>query len=147
MRKRPKSLDAPIVQEARALEVWAYGRCDEWKAKYRHTLVHDFRRHISEARESIIRGFEIPNRFAAEKLMHYTNAQVELALAEGCMDIMIDNSINVMSEKDWSKAAIGIDTIRIGLARLASSLTHKGVGGPESPDCGMGSAHADNKDV
>jgi hypothetical protein len=145
-RKRPKSLDAPVVMQARRLEAWAYLRCDQWKKQYRYTLVNDFRCHITAAKNEIIRAFELPNRFKNEKLYHYSQSQVELALTESCMDIMIMDEFGIMNEKEWAQAAIQIDDIRMGLSRLASSLT-KGVGGSESPELAMGSVSANYKDV
>lgn len=145
-RRRPKSLDAPVVAQARRLEAWAYVRCDQWKKAYRYTLVNDFRAHLTAAKNEIIRGFELPTRFKSEKLRHYSLSQVELALAESCMDLMIMDEIGIMSEKEWAQAAMQIDDIRLGLSRLASSLT-KGVGGSESPNCGTESASADYKDA
>lgn len=145
-RKRPKSLDSPIVVQARRLEAWAYLRCDQWKKQYRYTLVNEFRSHITEAKNEIIRAFELSNKFKKEKLYHYSKAQVELALTESNMDLMIMDEFGIMSEKDWAKAAMQIDDTRIGLSRLVYSLT-KGVGGSDSPECAMGSASADYKDV
>ena len=135
-RKHPKSLDAPVVAQMRRLESWAYLRCDQWKKKYRYTLINDFRQHITSAKNNTIRAFELPNRYKDEKLYFYSQSQVELALTESCMDVMITDGFDIMSEKEWSQAAQQIDTIRIGLSRLASSLM-KGVSGSESPDCGM----------
>ena len=67
-RKRPKSLDSPIVVQARRLEAWAYLRCDQWKKQYRYTLVNEFRSHITEAKNEIIRAFELSNKFKKEKV-------------------------------------------------------------------------------
>lgn len=145
-RKRPKSLDAPVVMTARRLEAWAYLRCDQWKKQYRYTLVNDFRSHITAAKNELIRGFELHNRFKGEKLYHYNLAQTELALTESCMDIMIMDEFCIMSEKEWAQAAMQIDEIRMGLSRLANSLT-KGVGGSESSNCGTESVSANYKDV
>ena len=36
--------------------MWAYVRCDQWKRTYRHTLVNDFRKHITDAKNEIIRA-------------------------------------------------------------------------------------------
>lgn len=132
--------------QARRLEAWAYKRCDEWKKQYRYTLVNEFRCHITSAKNDIIRAFELPNKLKREKLYHYSLAQVELAIVESNMDIMIMDDFNIMSQKEWDEAATQIDDIRIGLSRLVSSLT-KGVGGPESPEFAMGSVSADYKDA
>lgn len=145
-RKRPKSLDAPVVMEARRLEAWAYCRADEWKRKYRYTLVQEFRTCISRAKDFIIEGFELPNRYRTAKMERYTAAQLELAKAEGKMDLMVADEIGVMSAKEWSECAIRLDEIRAGLSRLVNSL-NKGVGGSESLNCGTGSVSADYKDV
>lgn len=145
-RKRPKSLDAPVVTKARRLEAWAYVRADAWKKKYRYTLVNDFRQHITAAKNDAICGLDLYNKFAREKLYHYNRAQISLSLAESCMDLMITDEIGVMTREEWEKAAILIDEIRAGLARLVSSLT-KGVGGSESPNFGTESASADYKDI
>ena len=48
-RKRPKSLDAPVVVQIRKLEAWAYINADGWKKSYRYTLVNEFRSHITAA--------------------------------------------------------------------------------------------------
>ena len=145
-RKRPKSLDAPVVMQARRLEAWAYLRCDEWKKKYRYTLIQEFRQCLSRSKDEIITAFELPNRYRNAKLEHYSNAAIELVKAEGKMDLMIMDDFGIMSEKEWAQAAMQIDEIRTGLSRLANSL-NKGVGGLESPDCGMGRMSADYKDV
>ena len=131
---------------ARRLEAWAYLRADQWKKQYRYTLVDDFRRHITEAKCAIIRGFELPPKFAKEKLYQYSEAQAELVIVESDMDMMIMPDFGIMSEKDWANAAMQIDEIRVGLSRLANSL-NKSVSGSESPECAMGSAPAGHKDV
>lgn len=143
-RKRPKALDAPVVMQARRLEVWAYVRCDQWKRTYRHTLVNDFRKHITDAKNEIIRAFELPNKMRNEKAYHYNAALVELALMESCMDVMVADEIGVMSRKEWADVAERVDDMRTGLSRLVSSLNK---GGSESPNCGTGSASADYKDA
>lgn len=145
-RKRPKSLDAPVVMQARRLEAWAYIRADEWKRKYRYTLIQEFRQCISRVKDSIIEGFELPNRYRNAKAERYTFAQIELAKAEGKMDLMVSPDFGVMNDKEWAQAAIMMDDIRTGLSRLVNSL-NKGVGGSGSPDFGTGSVSADYKDV
>ena len=62
--------------QARRLEVWAYVRCDQWKRTYRHTLVNDFRKHITDAKNEIIRAFELPNKMRNEKAYHYNAATI-----------------------------------------------------------------------
>lgn len=123
--------------QARRLEVWAYVHCDQWKRTYRHTLVNDFRKHITDAKNEIIRAFELPNKMRSEKAYHYNAALVELALVESCMDVMVADEIGVMSGKEWADVAERVDDMRIGLSRLVSSLYK---GGSESPNCGTGSA-------
>lgn len=121
-RKRPKSLDAPVTNQAKRLEAWAYLRCDQWKRTYRFTLVNEFRTHITAAKNAIIHGLELQNRYRDEKLYHFTNALSELSIVESNMDIMIMDNFCIMSEKEWSQAAAQIDDIRIGLSRLINSL-------------------------
>ena len=146
IRKRPKSLDAPVVNKAIQLEIWAYTRCDQWKRSYRYTLVNEFRQHITAAKNEIITAFELQARLRNEKLYHYSRAITELSIVESNMDIMIHDNFNVMSEKEWEDCAEKIDGIRDGLSRLINSLT-KSASGSESPNFGTGSASADYKDA
>ncbi len=145
-RKRAKSFDAPVVMQTMRLEVWVYVRCDQWKKKYRYTLINEFRQHVTAAKNEIIRGFELHNRYKDRKAYHYAQAQVELVLAESCANVMIVDEIGVMSRDEWAKFAEQVDNIRTGLSRLVNSLT-KGVGGSEFPNCGTESASASHKDV
>ena len=146
LRKRPKSLDAPIVSQIIRLEMWAYKRCDQWKRKYRYTLVNEFRQHITAAKNEIITGFELHARLRNEKLYHYNRAVTELSIVESNMDIMINDDFNVMSEKEWADCAALIDGIRGGLSRLINSLL-KSDSGSEFPNCGTESVSADYKDA
>ena len=59
---------------------------------------------------------------------------------------MITVGIDIMSEKEWSNATEQIETIRVGLSRLVSSLI-KGVSGSDSPDCGKERATANHKEA
>lgn len=147
LRKRPKSLDAPIVTQAIRLEMWAYKRADQWKRKYRYTLVHEFRLHITAAKNKIITAFELHARLRNEKLYHYNRAITELSIVESNMDIMIYDDFNVMSEKEWAECAALIDGIRAGVSRLINSLISKCDSGSESPNFGTGSVSADYKDA
>lgn len=145
-RKRPKSLDAPVTNQAKRLEAWAYLRCDQWKRSYRFTLVNEFRIHITAAKNAIIHGLELQNRYKEEKIFHFRNAIAELSIVESNMDIMIMDSFCIMSEKEWSQAAQQIDDIRIGLSRLVNSLAH-GVSGSELPNLGTEGDPSDHKDA
>lgn len=146
MPKRPKSLDAPVVMQLHRLEAWAYLRCDQWKKKYRYTLVNDFRQHLTNAKNNAIRAFELSNRYKNEKAYLYNQSLADLTLAESCTDVMITVGIDIMSEKEWSNATEQIETIRVGLSRLVSSLI-KGVSGSDSPDYGKGRATANHKEA
>ena len=146
LRKRPKSLDAPVVNATIRLEAWAYKRCDQWKRSYRYTLVNEFRQHITTAKNDIITAFELHNSLRREKLQHYSHALTELSIVESNMDIMICDDFNVMSEKEWADCAMQIDNIRGGLTRLISSLI-KSASGSEFPNFGTESASADYKDA
>lgn len=146
-RKRPKSLDAPVVTQAKMLEAWVYVNCDRWKKKYRFTLVNEYRQSITAAKCDIISAFELPNRFRDEKLRYYYHALGQLSIAESHMDIMIMDQVGVMSGHDWAVAAEQIDNIRTAVVRLVNSLTTKGVGGSESPNHGTERASADYKDA
>lgn len=128
------------------LEAWAYLRCDQWKRSYRYTLVNEFRTHITEAKNAIIRGYELQNRYSDEKVYHYRTALAELAIVESNADIMIMDNFCIMSEKEWSQAAQQMDDIRIGLSRLVNSLT-KGVGGSEPLNFGTAGDSTDHKDA
>ena len=145
-RRRPKSLDAPVVMQIRQLEAWSYMRCDKWKKTYRYTLVNEFRSHITAAKNTVIRAFELPNRYRDEKGYLYSVAIGELSIVESNMDIMIMDQFCVMSEKEWAEAAKQIDDIRVALSRLLNSLS-KGTSGSESPNLGTGSASAGHKDA
>lgn len=145
-RKRPKSLDAPVVIQVIQLEAWAYLRCDQWKKSYRYTLVNEFRTHITNTKNTIIRAFELSNKLKEEKSYLYSVALGELSIVESNMDIMIMNEINVMSEKEWAEVAKRIDDIRMALSRIQNSL-NKGVGGSECLNFGTDSVSANYKDV
>jgi hypothetical protein len=145
-RKRPKSLDAPVTNQVKRLEAWAYLRCDQWKRSYRYTLVNEFRIHITAAKNAIIRGLELQSRYREEKVYHFRSAFAELSIVESNMDIMIMDSFCIMSEKEWSQAAQQIDDIRIGLSRLVNSLTHN-VGESELPNLGTEGDSFDHKDA
>lgn len=145
-RKRPKSLDAPIVIQMIQFEAWAYARCDQWKKSYRYTLVSEFRLHITNAKNAIIRAFELSNTMKEEKRYLYSIAMGELSIIESNMDIMIMDNIGVMSEKEWAESAKRIDDIRIALSRLLNSL-NKGVGGSECLNYGTSSVSANYKDA
>lgn len=126
--------------------MWAYKRCDQWKRKYRYTLVNEFRLHITAAKNEIITGFELHAKLRNEKLYHYNRAFTELSIVESNMDIMIYDDFNVMSEKEWAECAALIDGIRIGLSRLINSLI-KCDSGSDFPNFGTGSASTDYKDA
>lgn len=145
-RRRPKSLDAPVVIQLRQLEAWAYKRCDKWKKTYRYTLVNEFRMHITTTKNTVIRAFELPNKYRDEKGYLYSVAMGELSIVESNMDIMIMDQFCVMSEKEWAEAAKQIDDIRVALSRLLNSLS-KGASGSESPNFGTESASAGHKDA
>ena len=146
-RKRPESLDAPVVMQLRKLEAWAYLRCDQWKKSYRYTLVNEFRCHITTAKNNVITAFEMQNRYRDEKGYLYSHAMGELSIVESNMDIMIMDQFCIMSEKDWAEAAKQIDDIRIALSRLINSLSNKGTSGSESLNFGTESASAGHKDA
>ena len=146
LRKRPKSLDAPVVSQLIRLEMWAYKRCDQWKRSYRYTLVIEFRQHITAAKNEAITGFELHSKLRNEKLYHYNRALTELSIVESNMDIMICDDFNVMSEKEWADCAAQIDGIRGGLSRLINSLI-KSDSGSECPNFGTDSVSADYKDA
>ena len=146
LRKRPKSLDAPVVSQTIRLEMWAYKRCDQWKRCYRYTLVNEFRQHITTAKNEIITGFELHSKLQREKLYHYNRAYTELSIVESNMDIMIYDDFNVMSEKEWAECAALIDGIRGGLSRLISSLI-KSDSGTDFPNFGTESVTTDYKDA
>lgn len=131
--------------QLRQLEAWSYLRCDQWKKTYRYTLVNEFRTHITEAKNAVIRAFELQNKFREEKGYLYGLAVDELSIVESNMDIMIMNEFAIMSEKEWAQAAAMIDTIRVGLAKLINSLNR--VSGSEFPNLGTESASADYKDA
>lgn len=141
-RKRPKSLDAPVVVQIRKLEAWAYINADGWKKSYRYTLVNEFRSHITNAKNAVIRAFELQNKHREEKGYLYSVAMGELSIVESNMDIMIMDEIGVMSEKAWAQAAQQIDDIRIGLSRLINSLNAKGASGSECLNFGTDSVSA-----
>lgn len=143
---RPKSLDAPIVRQMICLEAKAYLRCDQWRAKYRYTLINEFRQSITRAKNEVITAFELHGKFREEKLYHYSLAQSALTITESNMDIMIMNDFGVISEKEWAEFAAMIYDIRGGLSRLVKSLA-KSAGGSESPELAMGSASASYKDA
>ena len=132
--------------QIRQLEAWAYMRCDKWKKTYRYTLVNAFRSHITAAKNTVIRAFELSNRYRDEKGYLYSVAIGELSIVESNMDIMIMDQFCVMSEKEWAEAAKQIDDIRVALSRLLNSLS-KGTSGSESPNFGTGSASAGHKDA
>ncbi len=146
LRKRPPALDAQVVKQSIDLEAKSYLRCDQWKKKYRWTLVNDFRACITRAKTEIITAFELPNKFRDEKLFHYGLAQGALTVAESDMDIMIRDEFGVLSEKEWEEFAIMIYDIRGGLSRLINSLA-KSAGGSESLDFGKESVSAGYKDA
>lgn len=146
-RKRPRSLEAPVTTQARRLEAWAYVRADQWKKKYRYTLIDEYRRSITYAKNEIITALELPNRFRSEKVVHYSHALAALVMAESNMDLMIMDQINVMSEKEWSQAAGMIDEIRNNLGKLINSLANKSVGESERPNLGTDGVNVDNKDL
>ena len=141
-RKRPKSLDAPIVVQLRQLEAWAYIKGDGWKKSYRYTLVNEFRSHITNAKNVVIRAFELQNKHRDEKGYLYSVALGELSIVESNMDVMIMNEIGIMSEKTWAEAAAMIDSIRVGLTRLINSLNAKSTSGSEYLDFGKDSVSA-----
>lgn len=145
-RKRPKSLDAPVVVQALTLEAWAYKRADQWKRSYRYTLINEFRSHITLAKNNIINAFELPNKCKEQKCMLYSAAMGALSIVESNMDIMIMPDFGIMSEKEWSEAAKMIDDIRVALARLINSLP-KGVSGSELPIFGEEGVTAGYKDA
>lgn len=146
-RKRPRSLDSKVVMQARELEKWVYIRGEQWKKKFRYSLVDEYRKCISKSKDEIITAFEMPNRWRARKQEHYAQAAIELAKAESRMDLMLMPEIGVMSDKEWAQAAAMIDDIRIALTRLTNSLNAKGIGGSDCPDCGMERETADYKDA
>lgn len=131
----------------RELEKWVYIRGEEWKKKFRYSLVNEYRCCISRCKDEIITAFELPLRFREDKRNHYIAAQIELAKAEARMDLMIMPEIGVMSDKEWAQAAMLIDDIRVMLSRLVNSLCSKGVGGSDFPECAMESETADYKDA
>lgn len=133
--------------QARELEKWVYIRGEQWKKKFRYSLVDEYRKCISKSKDEIITAFEIPNRWRARKQEHYAQAAIELAKAESRMDLMLMPEIGVMSDKEWAQAAAMIDDIRIALTRLTNSLNAKGIGGSDCPDCGMERETADYKDA
>lgn len=133
--------------QARELEKWVYIRGEQWKKKFRYSLVDEYRKCISKSKDEIITAFEMPNRWRARKQEHYTEAAIELAKAESRMDLMLMPEIGVMSDKEWAQAAAMIDDIRIALTRLTNSLNAKGIGGSDCPDCGMERETADYKDA
>ncbi len=141
-RKRPKSLDAPVVVQMRQLEAWAYIKADGWKKSYRYTLVNEFRSHITSAKNAVIRAFELQNKYREDKGYLYSVAMGELSIVESNMDIMIMNEVGIMSEKTWAEAAKMIDDIRVGLSRLINSLNAKGASGSEYLNFGTDSASA-----
>lgn len=133
--------------QARELEKWVYIRGEQWKKKFRYSLVDEYRKCISKSKDEIITAFEMPNRWRARKQEHYAQAAIELAKAESRMDLMLMPEIGVMSDKEWAQAAAMIDDIRIALTRLTNSLNAKGIGGSDCPDCGMERETADYKDA
>lgn len=145
-RKRPKSLDAPIVVQLIRLEAWAYKRVDQWKKSYRYTLVNEFRSHITAAKNDVITAFEMSARLRNEKIYHYHRAYSELSIVESNVDIMILDDFCIMSEKDYEACAIQIDDIRKGLSRLISSLA-KSAGGSESSEFAMERESVSYKDA
>lgn len=141
-RKRPKSLDAPVVVKMRQLETWAYIQVDHWKKSYRYTLVNEFRSHITNAKNAVIRAFELQNKCREEKGYLYSVALGELSIVESNMDIMIMDEIGIMSEKAWEQAAEMLDDIRVGLSKLINSLNAKGASGSECLNLGTDSVSA-----
>lgn len=141
LHKRPKALDAPIVNQLIRMEAKAYVRADQWRKKYRYTLVTEFRQHITIAKNETIVAFELQARYREEKLYHYNRALAELTMVEANMDVMIMDEIGVMSEKEWAEFAQQIYGIRDGLSRLISSLA-KSAGGSESLNLGTESVSA-----
>ena len=128
--------------QIRKLEAWAYINADGWKKSYRYTLVNEFRSHITNAKNAVIRAFELQNKHREEKGYLYSVAMGELSIVESNMDIMIMDEIGVMSEKAWAQAAQQIDDIRIGLSRLINSLNAKGASGSECLNFGTDSVSA-----
>lgn len=141
LHKRPKALDAPIVNQLIRMEAKAYVRADQWRKKYRYTLVTEFRQHITIAKNETIVAFELQARYRDEKLYHYNRALAELTMVEANMDVMIMDEIGVMGEKEWAEFAQQIYGIRDGLSRLISSLA-KSAGGSESLNLGTESVSA-----
>lgn len=144
--KRPKSLDAPVTVEIIQFEGWAYLRCDQWKRSYRYTLVNEFRSHITETKNCIIKAFELPNKHREQKQYLYSCAMGELSIVESNMDIMVSNDFCIMSEKEYADAAKRIDNIRSALLRLINSLP-KGASGSELPIFGAEGVTAGYKDA
>ena len=75
--------------QARELEKWVYIRGEQWKKKFRYSLVDEYRKCISKSKDEIITAFEMPNRWRARKQEHYAQAAIELAKAESRMDLML----------------------------------------------------------
>ena len=146
-RKRPKSLETDVYNKLRQLEKYAHVRGDKWKKSYRYTLIDEFRKHITFAKNAYIYGYEKLKRFRDEKEGCYMAAMAELSIVESNMDHMMSDEIGIMSEKDWADTAILIDSIRVGLAKLINSLNATGAGGSESPNHGTESVSAGNKDA
>lgn len=66
--------------------MYAYVRGDKWKKSYRYTLIDEFRKHITFAKNAYIYGYEKLKRFRDEKEDCYMAAMAELSIVESNKD-------------------------------------------------------------
>lgn len=120
--RQRKAFTAEVITHARRLELKTYELCRRWKRDFRYDLVSDFRSTVSSVRRRLIYGYTVDKKFKDEKIFQYNQAQCELDELESIMWLMIQPSINVMSNIEWVEFAYEVDTINNMLDKLLSSL-------------------------
>jgi hypothetical protein len=120
-----KVLSTDIVKQCFNLELLTYNLIDNWKKKYKYTLIEDLRKHVKELRECVICALRRDKNQIKEKLFYYDMSLYCLDNIEYLLEMMTQSSINVISNKQYADFAILVDDIGKSVDRLMHSLNKK----------------------
>lgn len=120
--RKNKVLETEVVKECRNLEVLTYALINKWKKTYRYTLTESFRRYVSNLRECVISGLRTDKTAPKVKMFYYDNGLCNLDNIEYLLEIMVSNSFNIISDKQFADFAILVDKIGGMIDKLMRSL-------------------------
>lgn len=121
-RRKNKVLETEVVRQCKELETRTYKLIDQWKKQYKYTLIESFRQHVENLRESTICGLRHDKTDKKQKLAYYNLSLCSLDNIEYLLEMMVGNSFQIMSNKQYADFAIIIDDIGIMIDRLIHSL-------------------------